>query len=669
MSYADNTSDSEPHLVGFFSSDSTPRSVRSLEFDYLEEDSSMSTGITHRDGRKVQSPVGFAMFGSHAHHQQTRQPRLLELLAKPKSRRCSIHAIQMLRSRSKNCPGELPLSRSSDSTMSDAKPKLAHPSRNLLHYRSILQWIILVFIGIVSLSIYITVYKSQTSSLHLGASRVAARHRHPTSHKHTTKDISGPPLQRRLPVVERSILDKLARLEEFPDPDERVEDLVKPRWPPSVTQIPEPQVALETYPGFDPTKFERELCGDDTTFNSCRFLLPLRIAEQESKARIHLLQIIRLARELDRTVVLPNVAKSRIGTCFKWDFEEYYDPARLSAEFKGVRFVKMKIFKLWMETRSSWPTGQIVFISSKPDRYAVLHNRTQFSEANVSLRVDDARDPQDLNLPGCFMTKFHRLQLKSFSPLFVNPAVAGTEKNNPIGKSVAAILIRDDIQEASFRPDPWLRSTRQEQIQDLHLLPDVLVINWDLRHPAFALTETPAALHYSSALSSMATKLGPKTPYLVIHWRMETVPPEDLPDCAESLVESLSELLNDRSIAHDVRTVWFASDYPYPISRGSAERVAKSGTFKDLKEEHHEAVDILRSAFERGGILAEWHITGFAEGLEQVLAMKDHGVNEELLQDTGVIGIMDKLIATQAALFISGGKRCGRARSVIIHAL
>ena len=37
----------------------------------------------------------------------------------------------------------------------------------------------------------------------------------------------------------------------------------------------------------------------------------------------------------------------------------------------------------------------------------------------------------------------------------------------------------------------------------------------------------------------------------------------------------------------------------------------------------------------------------------------DEGV---LLEDSGVLGILDKLVAMNSALFVSGAKRCGRVR-------
>jgi hypothetical protein len=134
-----------------------------------------------------------------------------------------------------------------------------------------------------------------------------------------------------------------------------------------------------------------------------------------------------------------------------------------------------------------------------------------------------------------------------------------------------------------------------------------------------------------------------------------------------------------------IKTVWFASDYPYPISRSLPPNAnqyltqqdggSKSGTFRGVGFQHAEAIEILRSAFEEGGVHEGTRITGLAETLAEV---KEHqlrgaagkgghigvGIEGELMEDSGVLGILDKIIGTRAGLFVSGGDVCGRVRYV-----
>jgi hypothetical protein len=230
-------------------------------------------------------------------------------------------------------------------------------------------------------------------------------------------------------------------------------------------------------------------------------------------------------------------------------------------------------------------------------------------------------------------------------------------------------------------------------------------------------------------------------PYIAIHWRMETVPLSVLEDCAYALIDTLSNLLAEIEIENELvddfgdqpessvegrdgnkeqrsktkTKVWFASDYPYPLSARSSDSRAlpKSGTFKTFNEKHERAIRILKSAFHSppssasspplsdeahenegvleggigGGELAEWaelvdisssSIRSLANGDSSVWKNQlnlngttsgpwgDPAATSELLQDTGVLGILDKLIVMRADWFVSGSRRCSRQRYVLI---
>ncbi|KJA19811.1 hypothetical protein HYPSUDRAFT_143193 [Hypholoma sublateritium FD-334 SS-4] len=164
-------------------------------------------------------------------------------------------------------------------------------------------------------------------------------------------------------------------------------------------------------------------------------------------------------------------------------------------------------------------------------------------------------------------------------------------------------------------------------------------------------------------MHNLAVKYAPKEPYLVVQWRMESVDPELLEDCAHSLVDVLSRLLHDSVLAANVTSVWFASDYPYPVAKhGPSQRrpelIAKSGTFRDFDTQHEDAVEILRSAFNKQGELGDWMLTDFADAI-----VPEKGGETELLHDSGVLAILDKLVSMKAALFVSGASRCSRRSS------
>ncbi|KAF8805332.1 hypothetical protein BYT27DRAFT_7105213, partial [Phlegmacium glaucopus] len=141
-----------------------------------------------------------------------------------------------------------------------------------------------------------------------------------------------------------------------------------------------------------------------------------------------------------------------------------------------------------------------------------------------------------------------------------------------------------------------------------------------------------------------------------VYWRMKTINPESLLECAHALVDVLARILHEKehntpgnealfskNIARTTaRTIWFASDYPCPIARRTPTQarpviIAKSGTFKDFEIRREEAVNILCDAFDdEHGELRKWKLTDFAESIEL-----RRGPDDEPLQDSGVSSILE----------------------------
>lgn len=574
------------------------------------------------------------------------------------------------------------------------------------------------------------------------------------------------PLARgKLPVVDRSILQKLALLEQ--EEGYEYDHLLPPQkdhrlaWPPLVTHIPEPaplvtQNQMTNAPG-SPNQpqfqfqhippsllsfplFSQSTCGAP----KCLYLLPLRVPEQESKARLHFAQIMELGRKLGRTVVLPGVGKSRMGGCARWEFGKYYHVDRLGKQLAEGRVIDAEAFRVWSATRPGVPTAQFLSIESKPlagstnhggdvifsEQGVTAHIPLPLSNTKTEIEIQADPDPD----PRCLPIKYPRLNLHAFRPLTIHPPLRGKERKGAFGESLVKLIKRDDVRWAGAHS---VSRTEQEGGEEgAGQEPDVLVLNYDLRHPLFPLSSVAPVLQleYAPALITLASKLNPATEdtsnrtrndnnYLVIHWRMETVPPEVLPTCAERLVDTLVGLLvpqtrsrtrNDEATEYDwdygavepepdveseqgeelrIKTVWFASDYPYPISLPNsvsfANPSAKSGTFKTLTSSHFSAISILRNAFGPSGPLGDVKLTGLRE---EIGKLRDHavkrneeviregegreegtgigigiGIDGEMADDSGVLGILDKLVAMRARVFVSGGKGCGRVRCVFLR--
>lgn len=512
------------------------------------------------------------------------------------------------------------------------------------------------------------------------------------------KALTSPPRKRlppgRLPLVDRSILKKLASLDrlnnEVDQPTHTPTASKKKAWPPLVTHIPEPKLPAlppnlvqhqfqnEPISALPLSEFDLSSCGSQ----ECQFILPLRIAEQESKSRLHFMQILEMAGRLNRIMVLPNVAKSRMGTCSRWNFDNYYDTSSLLSQMNqaNLRISTMEAFRKWIATRPKPPQGQMVTIDPKPlgSSSGVVETGASFQN-QVTVKIDHSGTTSTASTARCLKIKFPRMAMNAFSPISIHPSKA--MKSKFFGPAVVDALESADIQEASSKDE---KNGLLNVDPDL-MEPDVLVLNYDLRHPAFTPNLTlHESLSYSPNLTKIATELlGSSEPsdYLVIHWRMETVDPEILPQCAEMLVETLASLLQDQDMDDEdskgIDKIWFASDYPHPISRANKllsnqlNGGSKSSTFRSIGPKHEEAIEIIRRAFESGGPFEGKVLTGLAEELarSRQVTSDENGQSRmaignmgELIDDAGVLGILDKIIAVRAGMFVSGGKQCGRAR-------
>ncbi|KAL0576849.1 hypothetical protein V5O48_005146 [Marasmius crinis-equi] len=419
------------------------------------------------------------------------------------------------------------------------------------------------------------------------------------------------------PVVDRSILDRLG-------------GAVKGRtrsgagfWPPVVIRVPEPiPVSASSKPP----------CHEAP----CRFLVPLRLAEQESKARLHLAQVFLLARKLDRTVVLPRVGKSRLGACLRWEFEVYYDLERLVAEYQDV--VTMDVFERWFRAEGgALPSVQAIYLQSKPD---LAPDAVSYQGFTLSLNTSRTSLPKCLLILGA--------TISSPPPIVIHPKQT---KHEVIGDDIIARLYQDST-------------------YGLKLEADILAVDWNLRFPLFPVSSFPA-IEYAPKLSHLAEQLAPSSPYLMVHWRMETVAPEVFSDCALALVDSLWNTLNHPVLGAGINTIWFASDHPVPISSlncspsqfvtSDLSFPSKSSTFTGLRETHVEALGIVRDAFCPGGELEGRAITDLNGTLQRAGPILE--LNPEVLADSGISGILDKLVGMRAAVFISGSKTCSKKSS------
>lgn len=424
--------------------------------------------------------------------------------------------------------------------------------------------------------------------------------------------------------------------------------------------------------------------------------------EQETKAQQHLYQLGLLALALNRTLVLPNVAKSRLGTCYKNPFSFYYSPTSLSD--LGIPTISQEEFIDWTVRRDASPSAQVVTMGNAKSDYSL-----------GAIEIDSAADPglvpskPTRNL--CLRAPKTRLDFSGHSPLAIYPP-EGYHKSEAgrlgFGEKVITTLRSRKVVSKSSR------LSGSTQAKAAAPPPDVLAFNYELRFPilspavssAFAAPTLPEPLpfshfSYADVWNSLGEQLVDRlAPFVAIHWRTETLLPANLAPCGQSLINKLLELKRQYP---SLRNVYLATDYPIesldptlgPASQPGEEAVAHSGTFaKVVTPQHHTAMRRFLRDFKKRA-KGQLRLTTFAREQAELAAEADSVLPPALAQrlvelttpllrrpassdskarslalaepvtaseailslakvDSGLYGILDKLVAMRAELFVTG---------------
>ncbi|PPR01842.1 hypothetical protein CVT24_001730 [Panaeolus cyanescens] len=465
------------------------------------------------------------------------------------------------------------------------------------------------------------------------------------------------------PLVDRTMLDKadgsFHKQVGVQQTELATDSIREPTWRPTVWEIPKKNtyrpasemqvVAAEIN---DPKQPQAQHPSPIVNSPPEKFLLILRIAEQESRARQHLSQLIQLATELNRTLVLPNVGKSRIGACYHWDFETYYDPDSLARH----DVITPIDFKKWITQQPSATSRTVSIRSQSQD--APPEDHASYED----LYFKAYQGPQDFNdtprLASCLRKRFPLLQLTHhISRILVNEDT-DARKEPDRAESFTAVL--RSVTNFYANPSPLRLADPESTLGAVAVAePAVLIVDWDLRHPIF---DSSLVLKYSKRLERLAERIGPRGSYIAVHWRTETVSPNILGECAAALVETLQATLRDEEKSKNITAVWLASDYPRAVNekKNGVQQVQlnKSGTYKRLTPQLEAAINVLREAFSASGSLGEWMIT-------DLLDIDEKNLHDDawLLTDIGSRGILDKIISIKAKIFISGSRGCSRYSS------
>ncbi|GAA5935367.1 hypothetical protein JCM3775_006254 [Rhodotorula graminis] len=271
-----------------------------------------------------------------------------------------------------------------------------------------------------------------------------------------------------------------------------------------------------------------------------RYLVPVMVAEQESRAQHHLVQLSRLAATLDRTLVLPNLTTSRFRTCGSTSFADIYDAASFAqhtAPPGAAEPVLQGDFQRWLAEGTVRRTAR-------------------------AIRLSIANSPEE-----------RALELGKFYPDTPTP---------PSGRATCLDQALFDFgdRDRLFAVEEWhptsdalLRSLETLNAQDDV---EILLVDWDLRGPLIGVEGDEIleqAFLYAAPWHTIAAAVSSALGEAVgVHWRTETVQSSSLAGCGEGLVEALVRLKEQNRA---LKTVYLATDYPLELLAGAPSRAGE----------------------------------------------------------------------------------------------
>ncbi|KAF7726929.1 hypothetical protein EC973_008224 [Apophysomyces ossiformis] len=352
----------------------------------------------------------------------------------------------------------------------------------------------------------------------------------------------------------------------------------------------------------------------------CRFLLPVQIGEQESKAQMHLRQLAFMSGMVNRTLVLPNVGSSRIGACLQHDFEFYYSADWASRHTDAFSAISFKQFTDWLKERKA------------------LERTASAQTVHLLRSKEKSKATHEILPPFCL--------------------------ENLMNQSEERWLLLDEYSH------PKSGKAYQDTIKDFLVESDnqeIVNVYYERRYPFIHNKAAQKPIPYNQRLINVANQLSSQlSPYWAVHWRTETMQkPENLVPCAHALVDLIrnhSESLNP--------TLFLLTDYPHTFTEEAIERAIHSENDRASTDDDDDDTSLtpLSTSFARNR-LTPFHHTAMRylyhhlhvhlSSLESSIVTPSNwtvlSIPESVTHsDPGILGILDKLIAIRANVFVAG---------------
>ncbi|CAG8797343.1 948_t:CDS:1, partial [Racocetra fulgida] len=231
----------------------------------------------------------------------------------------------------------------------------------------------------------------------------------------------------------------------------------------------------------------------------CKFLFPYQQPEQETRANIHTRAYIRLARSLNRTLVLPNVGGSKVRACSLYPFDFYYNIDALRKQYPDIRFITQPKFFEWTKERKVRPIAQHSWMFR------------DFGNQNI-IKVEEGVEFGHQKKKSLCIDQFN-LNITNYK--VIHPGI-----KKKLNKEVMLKFVTDTLKTPPM--------TGEYEV--------IMILN---KLPRETFPSSNKVIPYSPYIIKESKKIINKLkPYIAIHWRMESGQPPLIPKCAKNLIKT-----------------------------------------------------------------------------------------------------------------------------------
>lgn len=184
---------------------------------------------------------------------------------------------------------------------------------------------------------------------------------------------------------------------------------------------------------------------------------------------------------------------------------------------------------------------------------------------------------------------------------------------------------------------------------------DILMISYESHHKYYCYDKIICKINfdYNDKFKNIVKKFKNRfnSEYIALHWRMESTDKNIIIDCGKKMINTIKKY-------NQTNNILFLTDYPHKniINNDNNELIGESKSFENINEKHHEIIKYIKNNLNFTLITNNYDLKNNNNYL--------YLDTTEL--DNSVLGIIDKLMAIESTIYLTGSQYCTGRRSSYI---